>query len=325
LLAAFSVDSEPSDSALSIMMTSRASFRQGFGLARRARSAAWILLLVNLGLAALAALPIYRGILRFTSDSKMSQELASGSVVDWLTDFSFNNPGSLYRYGQVMIAVGLISLLVNAVLSGGVLSRFQLAEEDRPAGSVVGVFFRGAGRYAWRMVRLMIIGLICYWIVFRLFDQALGGFIDKRTADWLDDRSVFWVRLAWGALVAVGVCFVNVVMDYARVKLVMEDDASAVYAFLGSLGFALGRLRRSITVWAFPSLCGVALLGIYRVLIPWGLVNADAAAPVGSWSNIREPLTLALLFVAQQAVMFGRYWFRVATWASEWSYYSGSR
>jgi len=23
--------------------------------------------------------------------------------------------------------------------------------------------------------------------------------------------------------------------------------------------------------------------------------------------------------------MFGRYWFRVATWASEWSYYSSTR
>ncbi len=35
--------------------------------------------------------------------------------------------------------------------------------------------------------------------------------------------------------------------------------------------------------------------------------------------RVREPLALALLFFAQQAIMFGRYWFRVATWASEWS------
>ena len=300
-------------------MTSRASFRQGFSLARRVRSMVWILLLANLGLAAVAALPIYRGILRFTGDSLMSQELASGSPVDWLTDFAANNPGSLHRYGQVITALGLISLLVNTVLSGGVLSRFQSAQEGGPMGG----FFRDTGRYAWRMVRLMIVGLVCYWIVFRLLDRALGDIIDKRTQDWLDDRPVFWVHLAWGILVAAGVCFVNVVMDYARVKLVMEDGSSALYAFLSSLGFALRRLRRSVTVWALPSLCGVALLGIYRLLIPWGLVNAPA--PTASWSNFQEPLTLALLFIAQQAVMLGRYWFRVATWASEWSYYAGSR
>jgi hypothetical protein len=300
-------------------MTSRDSFRQGFRLALRARSVVWILLLVNLGLAALAALPIYRGILRFTGDSLMSRELASGSLVDWLTDFSFNNPGSLHRYGQVITAAALVSILVNSVLAGGVLSRFRTAPEGAPAGS----FFRDAGRYAWRMVRLMIIGLVCYWVVFRVLDRALGNFIERRTADWLDDRSVFWVRLGWGALVAAGVGFVNVVMDYARVKLVMEDSSSAAYAFLASLGFTLGRLRRTVTVWAVPSLCGVALLGIYRLLIPWQFVNASA--PEATWSNFREPLTLALLFIAQQVIMFGRYWFRVATWASEWSYYSGSR
>jgi hypothetical protein len=40
--------------------------------------------------------------------------------------------------------------------------------------------------------------------------------------------------------------------------------------------------------------------------------------------HFREPLVLALLFIVQQAVMFGRYWFRVATWGGEWSYLSGS-
>jgi len=300
-------------------MTSRSSLRQGFSLARRTRSVVWILLLVNLGLAALAALPIYRGILRFTGHSLMSHELASGFPVNWLTDFSFNSTGSFERYGQLILLVGLTSILVNSVLAGGVLSRFREPQVSEPASS----FFRDAGRFAWRMVRLMIVGLVCYWIVFRVLGKGLGGFLDHRMRDWLDDRPVFWVRLAWGLLVAVGLGFVNVAMDYARVKLVMEDGSSAIQAFLASLGFVLGRLRRTITVWAIPSLCGVALLGVYRLLIPWSYINA--ATPTPSWSHLREPLTLALLFLAQQLVMFGRYWFRVAAWASEWSYFAGSR
>jgi hypothetical protein len=104
---------------------------------------------------------------------------------------------------------------------------------------------------------------------------------------------------------------------------VMEDGASAVEAFLACLGFALRRLRRAVVVYAVPSLCGFALLGVYRVITPWSVINARiGSAAGGRWV---EPLTLALLFVGQQAIVFGRYWFRVATWASEWSYYAGSR
>lgn len=298
-------------------MTSGAALKQGFSLARRVRSGVWILFLVNLGLAALAGLPIYRGILRFTGHSLMSQTLVYGFSVDWLTDFSINNPGSLERYAAAIALFGLLSLPVNTILAGGVLACFRGPGQE----SSLGAFFRESVRYAWRLIRLMIIGLICYWIIFRVLNQSLGNLVGKWTRDWPDDRPVFWIRLGLGLLVLLGLVFVNVVMDYARVRLVMDDGSSAAEAFLASLGFSLSRLRRAVTVYALPALAGLALLGLYRLVVPWGMINSS----VDATSRIREPLVLALLFVVQQAIMFGRYWFRVATWASEWSYYSGSK
>jgi len=300
-------------------MSVGAALRQGFRMGRRAGTAVWVLLLVNLGLAALAGLPIYRGILRFTGHSLVSQELLRGFSVDWLTDFRFNSPGSLERYAAVIAYAGLLSILVNGVLAGGVLAR--LRDLGMPQG--LRDFFRDAARYAWRMIRLMIIGLICYWIVFRLLNQGLSNLVDKWTRGSLDDRPEFWAQLLVGVLTLVGLVFVNLVMDYARIKLVLEDEPSAIEAFLASLGFSLGRLRRALAVYALPSLCGIALLGLYRLVLPWGLIDASLAS-AGGW-RFREPLVLALLFIVQQAVMFGRYWFRLATWASEWSYYSGSK
>jgi hypothetical protein len=112
-------------------------------------------------------------------------------------------------------------------------------------------------------------------------------------------------------------------VDYARVKLIMEDGSSAAGAFLCSLGFCLKRFRRAATVYALPALCGLVLLGLYRLVIPWSLINAPVAE--AGWTQYRGPILVALLFIGQQVVMFGRYWFRVATWASEWAYYSGSQ
>lgn len=300
-------------------MDSRTAIKQGLALAWRSRSVVWILLLANLALAALAALPIYHGILRFTGHSLVSETLATGFSVDWLTDFSMNNPGSLERYANLILWFGLLSLPVNSLLTGGVLGRFLVPDRKYSTGD----FFRNVRRFAWRMLWLMAVGLVLYWAVFRLVNQALGSRVDRWTQDWLDDRPVFWARLGVTVLVLAGLALVNVVLDYARVRVVAEDGESVAEAFLASLGFSIGRFRRAVTVYAFLSLCGVVLLIFYRLVVPWSAVNATGSA--GSLEQYREPFVLALLFLGQQLIMFGRFWFRVATWAGEWSFYTGSR
>jgi hypothetical protein len=275
------------------------------------------LFLANLVIAALAGFPIYRGIQRFTGHSLMGRELARGFSVDWLTDFSLNNPGSFERYATMIVGLGLISLALNSILAGGVLTRFKAPDLKHTLGD----FLRDTGRYAWPLLRLLVIGLICYWIVFKLLNEMLSRGVDRWTGNWADDRSVFCARLAVSLLVLLGLGFVNLVMDYARVRLVLEEGTGAIQAFLASLGFTLARFRRAIGVYVVPSFCGLVLLGAYVLLFPWNFINAT----VGGGSHSRVLLALASLFVVQQVVMFGRYWFRVATWASEWSYYSSTR
>ena len=298
-------------------MSVGSSIRQGLSITRRSGSAVGILFLANLATAALAAFPIWRGIQLFTGSSLMGRELARGFSVDWLTDFAFKNPRGFDHYATVIVYLGLVSLALNSILAGGVLTRFKAPDLKYSLGD----FFRHTGRYAWRLLRLLVIGLICYWIVFKLLNEKLGQWVDRWTDNWADDRAVFGARLAISLLVVLGLGFVNLVMDYARVRLVLEEGTGAIQAFLASLGFSLGRLKAAIGVYILPSCLGLALLGVYRLLFPWGFFNATIAAG----SHVHVPLALAGLFVVQQLVMFGRYWFRVATWASEWAYYSGAR
>jgi hypothetical protein len=298
-------------------MSVGSSVRQGLSITCRTWSAVWILFLANLAIAALTGYPIYRGIQRFTAHSLMAREMARGFSVDWLTDFTFNNPGSFDRYATVIVCLGFVSMALNSILAGGVLTRFKAPDLKYSLAD----FLRDTGRYAWRLLSLLIIGLICYWIVFKLLNEKLGQWVDHWAGNWADDRSVFWAHLTVSLLVVLSVGYVNLVMDYARVRIVLEEGTGAIQAFLASLGFSLGRLGRAIGVYVVPSFFGLALLGVYRLVFPWEFINTTIAGG----SHIREPLALAGLFVVQQVVMFGRYWFRVATWASEWSYYSSTR
>jgi hypothetical protein len=298
-----------------IIMTPGAAIKRGLSLARRHRLPIWMLFLVNLGLAALAGFPIYRGMLMFTGHSLMNQTLLSGFSTDWLTDFSSNSPGSFQRYATLITALALLSIPVNSILAGGVLASFRAPEQ----ASSVGEFFRNTARYAWRLVWLMILGLACYWIVFRFLNQGLGDLLDDRTRDWLSDRPVFFLHLGVYGLVFLGLAFVNLVMDYARVKLVMDEESNFLGAFLVSLGFSISRLKKAATVYAVPSLLSVAVLVLYRLVTPWWRINTYLSQPhAAPWV---EPLTLAALFIGQQLIMFGRYFFRVAAWASEWSFF----
>jgi hypothetical protein len=208
----------------------------------------------------------------------------------------------------------LLSILVNSVLAGGALGSFR----DPVRRQSWSNFFQDCVHYGWRMVRLTIIGLICYWIVFGVFNQVLGSAVAKWTTTWMDDRPVFWVHLTQSVLVLIGLGFVNCVMDYARVKLVSEEGISAVAAFFGSLGFSLKRWA-TWGVYAIPSLGGIALVGAYVLVVSparW-LEQPTLRGRVGPL------LLLTILFLIQQVTVWGRYWFRLATWGSEWSLYCG--
>jgi hypothetical protein len=266
-----------------------------------------------------AAVPIYRGVLRSTGHSLMGQKMLTGFQVEWLTDFSANSTGSLDRYAEFIALMGLLAIPLNSILAGGVLSRFRFPE----APFSLGGFFRDTSRYFWRLIRLMLIGLVCYWIAFRVLNQWLGHWIDERTYDWQDDRTAFAVRSAFWLLLFAALGFINLIVEYARLRLVLEEGSSATGAFFSSMGFVFSRLRRAFTIYVVPMAAGAALLGIYWLVVPWSLVNAPASD--AGIAQYQEPLAVALLFVGQQLIMFGRYWFRVAGWASAWSFYSASR
>ena len=301
------------------MVSARMSVRQGFQLARRSRSAVFILFGANLVLAAVAGLPIYHGILDFTSHSLMSRKLLTGFSLNWFTDFAFHRRGAIQQYAEVIMALGLIALPVNAVLAGGVLSRFQRQTERFR----VGVFFRDCSRYAWRMLLLMVFALFAYWAVFKYVNAGLGGYVDHATLYWRNDRMAFLAHLGAAVLVLLALVFVNLVIDFAQVRIVFGEGSGTLESLLASLGFAIARLPRAIVVYAIPSLCGLGLLVVYRLITPWHMIHLALGETAGA--SYEPLLVLALLFIGQQIVMFGRYWFRVATWGSEWSLFAGTR
>ena len=195
-----------------------------------------------------------------------------------------------------------IYLLTWIFLSGGVLDRYARQRPTRTHG-----FFAAAGVYFWRFLRLGAIATLVYWFLFayvhgKLFDQWFVAV----TRDLAVERHVFLWRagmyLIFGALLAAA----NVLFDYAKVRLVVEDRRSAVGGVTAAFAFIARNPRQVFALYALNGLAFIVLLAL------WGLVAPGAGgAGVSMWLAfaatqlyVAARLAMKLQFMASQTALF---------------------
>jgi hypothetical protein len=305
-------------------MTSVAAWRDGL---RRVIRAPWLTVGVWLG-TLLTALPLAlvlrRAIETHLGDSIAAETAASGVNFDWWNEFLAQAGGvaatfvpSILGFAavlrnlstvadaqglQVAIAAAVAGhVLLSLFLLGGVLDRLA---RNRPTGSYG--FFGACGAFVFRFVRLGTLAALVYgglfvWLHPWLFDDVYADATQNITVE----RTAFLYRAALYAVFAVLLAAVNVLFDYAKVRMVVEDRRSAVGALAASARF----LRRSpgavVLLYGVNTLSFLLLIGVYAVVAPgsvegWWVVPAFAVAQL----FIVGRVVIRLLFAASQIALF---------------------
>ena len=165
-------------------------------------------------------------------------------------------------------------------LSGGIIDR--LARDARSAGTR---FFSACGACFLPLLRLAAITLTCYWIVLTYVAPGLAT---------LADGAGDWIHLALYGVLALVLFAVSLLLDYARVRLVIEDRRSAI----GALAASVRMLRAS----------GARMLGVqaafWLLLVAWigarGAASANVPYTDGTaWSTF----FMVLAFTAGEIVL----------------------
>ena len=190
------------------------------------------------------------------------------------------NVGQLADAGSPALVVAVIlvvHLVASVFLLGGVLDRLA---RDRAVGAYG--FFSACGGYLFRLLRLGALAGVAYWWLFAWLHPLLfSRLYDALTRDVTVERTAFLYRLAlyvvFGALLAV----VNVVADYAKIRLVVEDRISAIGALSAAIRF-IGRQ---------PG----AVVGLYLLNTAIFLTILAAYAVVARVATAETPAALALL------------------------------
>lgn len=201
---------------------------------------------------------------------------------------------------QVHLGTGIavaMHMLVSLFLAGGVLDRLA---RDRAINSAA--FFSACGVYFLRFLRLTIITGAAYAVLFGpyhqfLFDETYPALIENVTVE----RTAFAYRLAMYALFLAPLLFVNLIVDYAKVRAVVEDRRSMLGAVAAGWRFVRRNPGAAIGLYAMNALLFLAVIGLYFLIAPGA--QSGAAFAIGQLYIVLRVI-VRLQFMASQVSLF---------------------
>jgi hypothetical protein len=258
--------------------------------------------------------------------SLAAESLAAGANLDWWQEFSANARGlgttfvpSIVGFGAVLDNIsGLLDnlplattiagvtaawMVIWSFLSGGVIDRYARQRPTRAHG-----FFAACGTHFWRFLRVGVLAWIAYWLLFGVaHDWIFNGFYPWITADMTVERTAFLVRLlCYFVFIALLVAF-NIVFDYARIRMVVEDRHSAIGAVVAGARF----VRRHPSTFRLYVLNGFVFV---ILAIAYALLSPGAPRGVAIW---------LALFLGQLYILL-RHYVKLLFYASQTSFFQAA-
>ena len=199
--------------------------------------------------------------------------------------------------GVIAIAVSA-HMIVSLFLIGGVLDRLA---RDRAIGA--GAFFSACGVYAVRFFRLAIIATAVYWVLFVpyhewLFDELYPALIENLTVE----RTAFAYRVILYVVFLTPVLFINLIVDYAKVRAVVEDRRSMIGALVAGWRFVRRHPLSALALYALDALLFLIVIGLYYLIAPAANQNTAAFAIGQLYIVLR--VIVRLQFAASQIALF---------------------
>lgn len=249
------------------------------GAWRLRRVAVWIWSAFLL-LAALAALPTWRGYEAALSHTLESERLLDGLNVALLRELATNGggPAPAVVLPTMMLAAALFALLMNPFLSGGLLTvllpRATLVigrpEDEAVAAaavSAVGVrglragFFQGGARHYWRLFGLLFTMIVIGLVVLGALGAALFGLGAAIEDPGQEQTSIIFTAVMMVLLAAVA-GLLSMALDFARVAMV-RDGRSMWRAIWTGLRMLFARPLAVVAYGLTFALLFAILAGLY--------------------------------------------------------------
>ena len=294
---------------------------------RRLIIALWLL---NFGMALSFALALHDQLRSSIGASLVHEKLRGGFDIDWYGEFEHQATGVGRSFSPAVIGVGpfitnleawldgrllegyvgivMLGLSYAAVwmfFLGGILDRFA-----RPQGPLsAGRFLGAACRYFPRFLPLALLAGLLYYLVYKTVSPPMFAWAVEVTRDVIDERWVFLLTAGAYLAVVILLVLINVVSDYAKIAMVVNEQGNPLAAAWQGLRFVGAHPGRALGLYAVLGGVGLLSLGLYALMAP-------GAGP----SNA---LTVTLAFLLGQAYLVLKLIVRLTFFSGQMALFQG--
>ncbi len=252
--------------------------------------------------------------------SLMADEAARGVNLDWWNEFLAEATGVGQTFVPAVIGFAAVmknlsdiadartlvpalagvvgaQIAVSIFLAGGVLDRLA---RDRVVRAHA--FFAACGVWFWRFLRLGVLAGAAYVVLFATIHPWLFETLYPRwTADVSVERTAFAWRVGLYAVFLSLVCAVNLLVDYAKIRAVVEDRRSMIGALAAGTRFVVRHPRQTAGLYLLNLVAWLVVVGVYFLIAP-----AEGGLPAFAIGQLYIVLRVMvrLQFMASQVALF---------------------
>lgn len=300
------------------------SLKQGLRLTGRASRMVVFLFILNLLFSLVLAVPMYHILKDSFGQGETVEKMAEEFDYLWWEQFRYESQGvaktfspsiigkgalldnwdsllhmNFFNLPPMIVALVFLYILFRTFLAGGILSIYKNSAEKFE----IQKFLRGAGTYYFRFFLLMLFSWVFFYVIGGILNRKFVTILSNISSRSYSEIPSFYFGLLFSAIILVLFLLVQMVFDYARIHVVLEDRRNVFASFLKSMFFVLRHPGSTFGLYYLLLLASVALAVVYSLVI-------------GILPDSGFPGVLAGLLV-QEIFIFGTIWLRCWLYAGQ--------
>lgn len=287
-----------------------------------------LLLVINFVFSMILAVPMYNSLKNSFGNSLVSERMGEGFDYLWWEEFRdsaeglektfspsiigkgavLNNLEGLVHFRffnlpPVLVFLGLLYIILHTFLAGGILSVFK---DETPKFSMNG-FFKGAGTFFPRFFLLTLISSGLFTAIAIFLSGGFNSILRNIRENAVSEVAPFYLSLGFSAIVLFFILFIQMIFDYGRIKIVVEESRNVIKSVLEAFAFVFRHPGFTLGLYYLIFLSHVVVTLIYILLIELVVQSTF--------------LGVIVAFLLQQVFIFAIIWIRCWFYSSQMELY----
>ena len=171
------------------------------------------------------------------------------------------------------------------------------------------MFFQGVGKFFGRFLRLLIYSLIL-WLGVIAINLILHLILTPITKGGTNESLMFYLALIRVVIAFFFIFLAKMIVDYARIKIVIDDTRHVFRSLFQVLGFVFRRLGSTLAIYYLFVLTAAAILAVYW--LAQKVIETHSLLPI------------LLAFLTGQIFILSRGWIKVGLQAAQMEFFQSA-